>query len=394
MNTQAGIGVSHHRNPRMAAQEAVKQALSQGAMDRPDFVFMFATVGYDQPTIVQAVHEAAGGAPLSGCSGEGIIVEDQPDESNFAVAVMALCSDEIRFEHGIAAGLKTDSIGVGRAIGLSIRPRLSSEARALFLFPDGLTINFDALSAGLEAELKLDRLLPLVGGTAGDNWQFKQTYQYCDDEVVSDGVAWALLSGPVQIASAVNHGCVAIGVEHKVTRSKENTIFEIDGKPSLQVLNEYLTEEEMADWGKALVNLPLGFEAPKDMNGYDQYLIRAMLARDETIGSVTIPTEVSAGTSIWMTRRDYEKVVAGVDRLARQIKEQIGNQPAKLIFQFECAGRGKAFLRDQLKLQLLRHLQEQLPAAPWFGFYSFGEIGPVEARNCFHNYTAVLAVLY
>ena len=38
MGTQAGIGVSHHRNPRMAAQEAVRQALSRGAMDKPDFV--------------------------------------------------------------------------------------------------------------------------------------------------------------------------------------------------------------------------------------------------------------------------------------------------------------------------------------------------------------------
>lgn len=394
MNTQAGIGVSHHRNPRSAAQEAVEQALSRGAIEKPDFVFMFATVGYDQPTIVRAVREAAGGAPLCGCSGEGIIVEDQPDESNFSVAVMALSSDEIRFSHGIATGLKMDATGVGRAIAQAIQPRLSSDARALFLFPDGLTINFDGLRAGLEEQLNLDYLLPLVGGTAGDNWQFKQTYQYCDDEVVSDGVAWALLAGQVRVASAVNHGCVAIGVEHKVTRSEGNTIYEIDGKPSLQVLHEYLTEEEMADWGKALVNLPLGFEAPKDMYGYDQYLIRAMLVRDETVGSVTIPTEVSAGTSIWMTRRDYEKVVVGVDRLASQIKEQIGDQPAKLIFHFECAGRGKVFLRDQLKLQLLHHLQEQLPPAPWFGFYSFGEIGPVGARNCFHNYTAVVAALY
>ncbi len=394
MSTQAGIGVSHHRNPRIAAQEAVKQALSRGALDKPDMVFMFATVGYDQPTIVKAVREAAGGAPLSGCSGEGIIVEDQPDESNFSVAVMALGSDEIRFQHGIATGLRTDSFGAGRAIGQAVQPHLSSDTRALFLFPDGLTINFDALTAGLESDLKWDRLLPLVGGTAGDAWEFKQTYQYCDDEVVSDGVAWALLSGPVQIASAVNHGCVAIGVEHKVTRSVGNTIFEIDGRPSLQVLQEYLTEDEMADWGKAIVNLPLGFEAPKDMNGYDQYLIRAMLGRDEALGSVTIPTEAAAGTNIWMTRRDYEKVVSGVDRLARQIKEQLGDRPAKLVFHFECAGRGKVFLRDQLKLQLLHHLQQQLPAAPWFGFYSFGEIGPVEARNCFHNYTAVLAALY
>src|SRR5436190_4399586 len=85
MSIEVGTGVSHHRNPRMAAQEAVKQARRGGALDQPDFVFLFAAVGYDQLTIVRAVYEAVGGAPLCGCSGEGVIVGDQPDESNFSV---------------------------------------------------------------------------------------------------------------------------------------------------------------------------------------------------------------------------------------------------------------------------------------------------------------------
>jgi hypothetical protein len=386
--------MSHHRNPQIAGQEAVKQALARGAIEKPDFVFLFATVGYDQPTIVKTVREASGGAPLCGCSGEGIIAEQQTDESNFAVALMAISSDEMQFHHGIATSLKMDPTGAGCAIGRAIQLALRTDTRALFLFPDGLTVNFDRLLAGLEGQLQLDRLLPIVGGTSGDNWQLKHTYQYCDDEVVTDGVAWALMSGQVQVAWAVNHGCLPIGLEHKVTRAQGNVIYEIDHKPVLELLKDYLTDDEIADWGKAVVNVTFGIKAPSEMSDYDQYLIRYMPTKDDQVGAVTIPTEVAVGTSIWMTRRDYEKVAAGVDRLAGQLRAQLGDRPAKVVWQFECAGRGKIFLRDQLRLQLLRRLQQQLPDVPWLGFYSLGEIGPVGSRNCFHNYTAVVAAVF
>ena len=62
MGIRAGVGLSHHRNPTVAGKEAVEQALASTGVERPDFVFMFATVGYNQPVLVRAVRDAAGGA--------------------------------------------------------------------------------------------------------------------------------------------------------------------------------------------------------------------------------------------------------------------------------------------------------------------------------------------
>jgi small ligand-binding sensory domain FIST len=131
------------------------------------------------------------------------------------------------------------------------------------------------------------------------------------------------------------------------------------------------------------------------MRGYDEYVIRAMIASEGTTGAVTIPTEVSEGTSLWVTRRDYEKLTQGVERVAGEIKAQLGDDPARLVFQFDCAGRGKVFLREQQKLELLETLRGWIGLdAPWLGFYTFGEIAPVGEHNCFHNYTVVLTVIY
>ena len=394
MSTKVGVGMSHHRNPIVAGREAVETALKSGGVENPDFVFMFATVGYNQQALVKAVREASGGVPLCGCSAEGTISRGKVDESNFSVVVTTISSDELRFNNGLGSGLKADSAGVGHTMAEAVRPELNSDTLALFLFPDGLTVNFDRFLASFEGQLNLDHLLPLLGGTAGENWQMKHTYQYCNDEVISDGVAWALLSGQARITWAVNHGCISTGVEHRVTRSEGNAIYEIDGKPALEVVKEYLTDEETVDWGKVVVNLSLGFETFGDMKDYDDYIIRWMPAKDDETGAINIPTEAKEGTSIWITRRDYDKVANGIDRLTSQIKDQLGDNQAKMIFQFDCAGRGKTFLRDQQKIELLNKLHQEIPGVPWFGFYTYGEIGPVGEVNYFHNYTAVIAAIY
>ena len=396
MAIKASVGMSRHRNPIMAGREAAESALKNAGIDQPDFVFMFATVGYNQQALLKSVREATGQAPLCGCSAEGVIIACDDDESNFSVAVMVIKSDELHFSSGIASGLQQNSKDVGQRVAESIRPDIKSDTVGMFVFPDGLTVNFDNFVEGIEETLQLDRFLPMWGGAAGENWNWKQTYQYCNDEIVSDGVAWALLSGNIKAVSAVNHGCMAMGMERKITRAEGATIYEIDGKPTLEVLKEYIPAEEIEKWTTVVGVFSLGFKAPGYAKEQDEYIIRAMIGgKDDETGSVTLPTVVSEGDSIWMTRRDQAKIGQSVDRIGDEIKSQLNGHQAKLVFQFDCAGRGKVILRDQQKKQFLSTLQKKFDyEVPWLGFYSYAEIGPMKDNNCLHNYTAVITALY
>src|SRR5918997_1638352 len=250
MAIKAGVGMSYHHNPTVAGREAAEQALKKAGVDRPDFVFMFGSIGYDQPSLLRAVREATGGAPLTGCSAEGTINGDEADESNFSVVVTAISSEEQRWHHGIASGLlEDDSRAVGQRVAQELLPHLSSDTIGMFVFPDGrldfgvARDNLDNFFAGLEGNLSDERFLPLWGGGANyyDN-PGGQAYQYCDDEVITDGVSYALLSGKARAGWAISHGCIPIGGERKVTRSEGNVIYEIDGKPAMEVLKEYLPE--------------------------------------------------------------------------------------------------------------------------------------------------------
>src|ERR687884_1131554 len=108
MVTKAGVGMSRNHNPSVAGREAAEQALLKAGISKPDFVFMFGSIGYDQRSLVRAVREITGGAPLTGCSAEGTINGDDADESDFSVVVTVISSEEVRWTNGLAKGLSAD----------------------------------------------------------------------------------------------------------------------------------------------------------------------------------------------------------------------------------------------------------------------------------------------
>jgi hypothetical protein len=397
MTTIAGVGTSHHHNPNVAGREAADQALENAGIVKPDIVFMFASIGYDQRSLLRAVRETTGGSPLSGCSAEGTINGDDADESNFSVVVTVISSEELQWTNGLAKGLGADSRAVGQRVAQDLLPHLSSDTIGLFVFPDGLIDYLDDFFAGLEGNLPSEQFLPLWGGGAGNNFNLEEpTYQYCDDKVVSNGVAFALPSGRAQASWAISHGMVPMGGERNVTRSQGNVIYEIDGKPAIEVLKEYLPEHALIedhDWMPYAISLALVFEAPSYMKD-EEYVVRGVPAVRMADGSITVQTEVQDGTSVWFSSRDKEKISTRFDQMAGQIKEQLGDEKPKLVFQFECLTRGKLMFREQERQEILRRFRQSVdPDVPWAGFYTIGEIGPVEKHNDRHLYTSVVLAL-
>jgi hypothetical protein len=386
--------MSRHHNPNVAGREAAEQALEEAGVAKPDFVFVFASIGYDQHSLLRAVRETTGGAPLTGCSAEGTINGDDADESRFSVVVTAISSDELHWTNGIATGLSADPRAVGQQVAESLSSDLGADAVGLFVFPDGTTVNFDHFFAGLEGNLPSDQFLPIWGGGASDNFALIQTYQYCDDEIVSDGVAYALLSGEAQASWDIGIGHVPIGGERTVTRSQGNRIYEIDGKPVLEVLQEYLPDRALADdWQKYAITFALSLRTPSYMKD-EEYVVRTILSVDETHGCATVQTEIPEGTGVWFSSRDPEKVTTGLDLMVDHFKQELGDNQPKLVFHFDCVSRGKTMFRDQEKLRILRQFRQAVgPEVPWAGFYTYGEIGPVGEHNCYHNYTAVILAL-
>jgi small ligand-binding sensory domain FIST len=142
------------------------------------------------------------------------------------------------------------------------------------------------------------------------------------------------------------------------------------------------------------ISLALSFKAPSYIKD-EEYVVRGVPKVRMADGSILVQgSEVSEGTSVWFSSRDKEKIAAGFDQMAAQIKKQLGGEKPKLIFQFECLTRGKLMFRDQEKLELLERFRQSVdPDVPWAGFYTIGEIGPVEEHNDRHLWTSVVLAL-
>lgn len=394
MGTLVGVGFSINKNSTDAGKEAVLKALEQGQMHRADFVLVFATVGYRQEVLIRSIREVTSGAPLSGCSAEGIITRGMVAETNFCVAVMTIASDEIRFDHLLFDELSQNPAQAGDSMARGVEELCSKDSLACFLFADGLSFDFAPLLAAFSDSLGKKMRLPVFGGLASDDWASRQTYQYHDDRVVSGGISLVLLSGTGHVAWGVNHGCVPVGTKRTITRCKANVIYEIDGLPALEALRDYFEEDLKNQWNKMSLNLCLGFKTPKHLRkDYNEYVIRYMMAKNDTEGSVTIQSDVEPGTELWIVRRDKELIRTGLHDICEQIRRSTGGGAPKFVLHFECVGRGKVVFRDQEKLDLAKQLQEQIDSGvPWIGFYTYGEIAPIGESNYFHNFTAVVVV--
>ncbi|MCB9753254.1 MAG: FIST C-terminal domain-containing protein [Myxococcales bacterium] len=396
MGTSVGVGLSKNRNTRAAAREAAEQALAAAGVREPDFVLVFMTVGHDPRLLLPEIRAVTGGAPLTGTSVAGCITAGAADESAYCVEVTVIRSDELRVHNVAVADMASDPRAAGRALGEALRPRCEDDAVALLLFGDAYTLNYTALAAGLEDGLELDRFLPVLGGGSSNDIHSQRTYQLHDDDVHEQGAVCALISGPNAVLSTVTHGCYPLGLRQTVTRSKDNWIYELDGKPALDVISSFITEEESRNWLIAVANLCLGLELPEELaSEYDPLCIRYMVGRELESSGLMIQAEVPEGTSIWLARREPEKICAAADRAAASLRERLGDRAPKLMMQLECVGRGRFLLNEPTKLDLIRRTQRAAPAGvPWTGAYISGEIAPVGETNMFHNYTSVvLAVL-
>src|ERR671916_2007208 len=101
-----------------------------------------------------------------------------------------------------------------------------------------------------------------------------------------------------------------------------------NGKPAIEVLKEYLPEHALVedrDWMPYAIALALIFKAPSYIKD-EEYVVRGVPAVRMADGSITVQTEVPEGTSFWFSSRDKEKIATKFERMAQQIKEQLGGE--------------------------------------------------------------------
>jgi hypothetical protein len=350
-------------------------------------------MNHDHPALLEGLRTALGkDTLLLGCTGQGVVSNEQLTEDGLALAVMGLGGSELRCAAALEREIQEGPKEKGRRLAQSLKRDLKEEPRVVVLNYDPLCgADVEAMLEGMQLELDC----PIVGGAAGQPWGVpQQTFQFWDREVFSHGVVALALSGPFDLEIGICHGTMPVGVGNKVTRAAGNQVIEIDGRPAAEVWREATgcRSEELAHQSH-FAAWALGVEV-NGLGGQHELLIRGAFGFDLETGAMILQAPVAEGTQVMLHHRTIEKVLDGTEQMAQRLSARLSQRRPWAVLGFECAARTFPFLGEANTQKEHVGLRAAVaPEAPWLGMMAWGEIGPCAGRPSFHNYTYPLLVL-
>lgn len=394
----ASVGIADGEDAYAVGANACQDAVNRLGDKHPDALLVFSSVQYNQEKMLQGVRSVAPSAVLAGCSTAGEITTAGPAKRH-SVSVMALKSGTIAFFAGIGENIASGAKEAGKAAADAVKKQAPGGTLSAFMmFPDVLVGNGADIVRGVLQGLGSH--FPLVGGAAGDDFEFKKTYQYLNDKVYSGAVVGLGLHGKLAMGIGVKHGWIPVGTPKKVTKSNGSILHELDGKPAIKIYEDYFGPERAVELRtEALARLAITYPLGMKVEGSDEFLIRDPITVDEK-GSITCAAEIPEGSEIRLMIGSREEAVKVATLAAENALEQLDGGKPKAVIVFNCIARRKLF--GDRSGDEIDAIQEVLGKdVPLIGFYTYGEQAPLggEVRNieqcnsAFHNETVVICVL-
>jgi hypothetical protein len=257
----------------------------------------------------------------------------------------------------------------------------------VLVFSDGLNVNGTALVAGLTEALPAH--VAVTGGLSGDGTDFERTLVIAGAPPADHAIAAIGFYGD---ALRVGYGSLGgwdpFGPDRRITRSKGNVLYELDGQSGLALYKHYLGEHAA---GLPATGLLFPLELHEQPGGRDQGLVRTLLSVNEGDQSMTFAGDMPEGVYARLMKANFDRLIEGASGAARATRAPLGDAGAQLAVLISCVGR-KLVLQQRVEEEIESVRDVLGPNAVLTGFYSYGEISPsAPAGKCeLHNQTMTI----
>ena len=354
-------------------------------LTQADIVFLFG----DRETIkkkgvYQELKALYPDADIVGCSSSGNILGESIVKSSMVATAISFEKGHVRLS--VEDFTESDDLfEVSRAL---VKKLPTENLKHIFLLSDGLNMNGSALSKGVNSAV--ENHVSITGGLAGDGTEFKETWIIANEEAKQNRVvAVGFYGESLSIESGCFGGWSEFGILRKITKSTNNILYEIDGKPALELYKRYLGEYAN-DLPSSALNFPMSIK--KDSS--DDAIIRSVLGIDEENQALIFAGDVPEGYLARLMKTNIDGLIDGSEIAAQQIEKVNNNSALGLVV--SCVGR--RIVLKQLSDEELESIGQTLgESVQLIGFYSYGEIAPFsnELLSCsLHNQTMTLTVIY
>lgn len=340
------------------------------------------------PAYFLAVRNAFPGALIAGCSTAGEIHGTTVSDDTFIVTL-------IEFEHTALHLSKvgiTDASQSFRAGQTLIEALPANDLTHVLIISDGLRVNGTELTRGLKAQLP--HHVEVTGGLSADGANFQKTL-VCANDIPAEGqvVAIGLYGTHIKVNYASRGGWDSFGPDRKITRSEGNILYDLDGKPALELYKNYLGEHAAGLPSTALLfplSLRHAWQPIGEPNGNGS-VVRTILGVNEKEQSMTFAGDMPEGSYARLMKANFERLIDGACGAAQMCAAPAHQPSAELALLISCVGR---------KLVLKQRIEEEVEAVREVlgkdivlaGFYSYGEISPhLSGGPCeLHNQTMTI----
>jgi hypothetical protein len=383
-NRWAAVGHSTDGDAYAAGRAAADQALMR---DDAKLLVVFCSDDYDLPALLRGVNERSGGTPLIGCSTAGQIAAG----TSGAVRAVVTAIGGDGFDVVTAA---TELGGGLREAGADVATRVAGsngrEHRVVVMLSDALAGDQQEVIRGAYGVLGAG--VPLVGGCAGDDFKMASTYQLHGDDVLTGGLVAASILTDAPFGIGVRHGWSKVGEPVLITRAGGNRVYELDGRPALDVYLERLNAPEQAGadaaaFGEFGLLHPLGLERRST-----EEAVRFVAGADFEERSLTMIAEVPQGGLAWFMKGDEDSVQSATDGACSDALAGLDGHSPLALLAFDCAAR-KGVLGDEGTADEIGRIAGHAEGAAVAGFYSYGEIARTTGVAGIHNQTLVVLAL-
>jgi len=392
MGTFVGIGTSEKKDPFLAASEAAKIALYQLHHREITLAILFSTIHFSNQRLLEGIHYSLGNVKLLGCSGAALI--SSTTITKYGVGLMLISSDKIKFGMASATHIKEKG---PRAAGIEFARQalknIGTPQRDLaFILSDGVVENASDLLKGMKDVLGLS--FPIFGASSADNLRFLKTFQYYNNELLTDSIVGAIFTGENLLGIGLRHGWKPLGRPHTITEVKGNVIKKIEGKPAVAIYEEYFgksRDEIKHSLIRMSIYYPLGLYVP----GEEEYLLRNALRIDED-GGLVCQGDAKEGDEVRLMMGTKTSVLEAATQAAQEAKSALKDKNIKAALVFESVSRNK--LLGQLTEKELSRIKEVLGDVPILGLCTYGEQAPLKSlehygETYFHNEAVAILAL-
>jgi hypothetical protein len=313
----------------------------------------------------------------------GEIMGDRVLDDSIAVTAVLFEKSELHFAEANIASPE-ESANIGKKLALDLKRENLVHA---MVFSDGLKVNGTALVNGLNDSLPPE--VSVTGGLVGDGPDFKKTVVGLD-RVAREGkvVLVGFCGTELKIGYGSLGGWDAFGLERKITKSKGNVLYELDGKPALELYKTYLGDKAAGLPGTGLL-FPLRLHMDHDD---ESEVVRTILGVNEDDQSVTFAGDMPEGATTTLMKANFERLIDGATGAGNMSIEALGSGPPDLAILISCVGR-KLVLKDRIEEEIDAVHTAIGEGAAVTGFYSYGELCPTAStdKQCrLHNQTMTI----